>query len=250
MTAGRWSRPGPQRCHWRGCASKTIFRNPSSLNAHISNIHTTPLVCTEPDCSYKKPFGKPHDLKRHLATIHNTESGHHCLENDCPEVFSRKDKMMKHAREKHKLFACPHYHCSATVFAIQREMHLLESHDIYECGIGSCISDYRSCFTAATLKRHLRTCHRMTYDPILHLMEALPSKTKEDQALYAVAPLRLAYQDCATCLSKTLNEYLVASQPPTIKSQVAREMVYAELRHWIDNARWCKTGVGILTSKL
>src|SRR2546421_12902555 len=85
-----WS--GPQKCFWRDCTSKATFHSPSSLKAHIRNIHVSPLVCTRPGCSYKKPFGKPCDLNRHMTTIHNTERGYQCLESDCQKVFSRKDK--------------------------------------------------------------------------------------------------------------------------------------------------------------
>ncbi|OCT48887.1 hypothetical protein CLCR_04957 [Cladophialophora carrionii] len=130
----KWS--GPQRCHWRGCDSKTTFRSRSSLDAHVRNIHLTPLVCTYPGCPYKKPIGKEYDLKRHLASIHNKVPGYPCLEPGCHEVFFRKDKMMQHAKDKHELFECAYNHCSATVFAHQRELHLRESHGQSECVIG------------------------------------------------------------------------------------------------------------------
>ena len=196
----KWS--GPQKCSWEDCASKATFRSPSSLRTHIRNIHETPLVCTHPGCSYKKPFGKPCDLKRHIATIHSTECGYQCLEIGCPQVFSRKDKMISHAKEKHGLFRCSYNHCSATVFASQKESHLQESHCRNECAIGSCRSGQRSFFTEQNLKRHMRTCHRMSYDAVF---TAMPYPFKRE-ILYAHAPVRPSYQDCATCLSGSCNE--------------------------------------------
>jgi hypothetical protein len=113
----------------------------------------SPLVCNYPDCSYKKPFGKQCDIKRHLATIHRTEQGYQCLECDCQETFSRKDKMLKHGREKHELFRCCYSHCTATVFAGEREAHLQKVHGRYECAISSCQSGGRSYFQIVNLRR-------------------------------------------------------------------------------------------------
>lgn len=194
-----WS--GPQKCHWRGCASKATFRSPGSLKAHIRNIHVTPLVCTYPNCSYKKPFGKPCDLKRRMANIHNTERGYPCLESNCQEVFTRRDKMMRHVKEKHELFKCSYNHCSATVFATQKESHLRESHDRFECAIGSCALGYKSFFTLENLKRHMRTSHRMTNDPVSTITSHLTKGAKEDGVLYANCPLRPTYRDCGSCLA-------------------------------------------------
>jgi hypothetical protein len=192
-----WS--GPQKCFWRDCASKATFHSPSSLKAHIRNIHVTPLVCTRPGCSYKKPFGKPCDLNRHMATIHNTERGYQCLESDCQKVFSRKDKMMEHAKEKHELFQYPCNHCSAIVFSVERESHLQLFHGRYECAIGSCEFGSRSNFTRQSLSRHMRTCHRMTADPVEGIIARLSTDTEGDGALYAKTPLRPTYRDCAAC---------------------------------------------------
>ncbi|KAF2186728.1 hypothetical protein K469DRAFT_144086 [Zopfia rhizophila CBS 207.26] len=184
----KWS--GLRKCHWPDCASKATFHSRVSLKAHIRNIHVTPLVCTHPSCSYKKPFGKPCDLKRHMATIHNTERQYPCLESDCQE-------------EKHQLFKCPYIHYSATVFATQRESHLRESYGCYECAIGSCASAHRSFFTKENLRRHLRTCHRITFNPVATIMRNLTAGAKEDGAVYANSPLRPTYRDCASCLPKS-----------------------------------------------
>jgi len=153
---------GPQKCYWRDCASKATFHSLSSLKAHIRNVHVTPLVCKHPGCSYKKPFGKPCDLRRHIATIHNTKCRHQCLESDCQKTFSRRDQMMKHAKEEHELFKCLCNHCSTIVFVAQRESHLREFHGSYECAIGSRGLGCRSYFTVENLKKHMRTSHRIS----------------------------------------------------------------------------------------
>ncbi|KIW30377.1 uncharacterized protein PV07_06126 [Cladophialophora immunda] len=176
------------------------------MKAHVRNMHVAPLVCTHPGCSYKKPFGKPCDLKRHLATVHNTIGGYPCLESDCTATFSRKDKMMKHAREKHELFKCPHNHCSATVFAVERESHLRESHGRYECAIGSCISTHgthKSCFTERSLSAHLRTCHRITFESVSTLLNSMSTRTRGDSAFTATLPWFVSYRDCLSCLTQS-----------------------------------------------
>ena len=84
--------------------------------------------------------------------LHNTECAYQCLESDCQETFSRKDKMMNHAKEKHKLLKCSYSHCFAFSFAAQRDSHLQGSHDHFECAIGSCELGQESNFTVKTLK--------------------------------------------------------------------------------------------------
>jgi Zinc finger, C2H2 type len=205
-----WS--GPQKCRWRGCTSRATFRSPSSLEAHIKNVHVSPLVCTHPGCSYKKPFGKQCDLKRHLTTIHSTKREYQCLEGDCGETFSRKDKMLKHAREKHQLFRCSWNHCGATVFASEREFHARESHGPYECAVGSCQSGERSCFQKLNLQRHLRTVHQIAFDQSNTIMNRLsnhPESTEETKAFDSrtrYAQMVYPYQDCKVCLAEKLDE--------------------------------------------
>ena len=200
---------GPQKCHWRGCTSKATFHSPSALKAHIKNVHISPLVCTHPGCPYKKPFGKQCDLKRHLATIHSTEREYQCLESECQETFSRKDKMLKHAREKHELFRCSFNHCTAMVFAAEREPHLQESHGPFECGMGSCQVGGRSYFRKDNLQRHLRTVHRVAYDPVEAMMFRLHEISKgaeKAEVLQVLAPLLPTYRDCEPCLAKKQDE--------------------------------------------
>jgi len=122
-----------------------------------------------------------------MAAIHNMERGYSCLESDCQEVFSRRDKMMIHAKEKHELFKCCHNHCSANVFATQRESHLRDSHGLYECAIGSCESGCRSFFTKVNLKRHVRTLHGITSDPMWTVMQKLTTND-EGGSWYAYSP--------------------------------------------------------------
>ncbi|KAF2234173.1 hypothetical protein EV356DRAFT_567303 [Viridothelium virens] len=193
---------GPQKCHMRDCTSRATFRSRSSLKTHIENIHATPLVCTHLGCSYKKPFGKLCDLKRHIATVHNDERAHPCLESDCQEVFSRRDKMMQHAREKHELFSCSLNHCLATLFATQRESHIRDSHDSYECAIGSCKQGPSSRFTRDNLRRHLQTSHRISYFAIHGVLNNVSLLVTEGDKLWCVNnPRRARYQDCTSCPS-------------------------------------------------
>jgi hypothetical protein len=145
----KWS--GPRKCDRRGCTSKAVFPSRSSFKAHLKNIHVSPLVCIYAGCSNKKPFGKPCDLKRHLTTVHSTKDEYQCLEDECQEMFSRKDNMLKHARENHQLFQCCWNHCKKTVFAVEQESHAQESHGQYECAIGSCQSGGKSCFNVVGL---------------------------------------------------------------------------------------------------
>jgi len=195
-----WS--GPRKCHWLGCVSRATFHSPSSLRAHIKNVHVSPLICRQQGCSYTKPFGKPCDLKRHLASVHHTVCKYECPESGCQETFSRKDKMLKHAREKHERYRCSCNHCTATVFATERESHLQNSHGQYECAMGSCQNGSRSYFSETGLKRHLRTIHRMTSDPVRHMVWRLSSQSANrtnTEPLYARSAMRPAYRDCTSC---------------------------------------------------
>lgn len=193
---------GPQKCHWQACASKATFRSPSSLKAHIRNVHVSPLICTHPGCSYMKPFGKQCDLKRHIATIHGTKHIYRCLESECKETFSRKDKMMKHARENHELFRCSCNHCLAIVCATQRQSHLKEAHGLFECAIGSCKSGGRSYFHKKDLRGHLKRIHGVRDYWVDMELRGFPNDTKKDEVLYFRGEqIPALSRDCASCLS-------------------------------------------------
>lgn len=194
-----WS--GPCKCPRPNCASKVTFPTRSSLRAHIKNIHDAPLLCTYPHCSYKKPFGKPCDLRRHVATAHNTSEEYTCLETGCGEVFTRRDKLMKHAKDKHQLFACPSSHCSATVVAAERESHLRKSHGRYECNIRSCGFGQRSYFTRENIKTHMRSVHRLTHWQVLDIEKC--QITDADGRVFFMRPSwRINLRDCPSCSSK------------------------------------------------
>jgi hypothetical protein len=190
-----WS--GPRKCHQRGCVPKATFHSLSALKSHLKNVHISPLICTHPGCIYKKPFGKQCDLKRHLATVHSVGRKYECLENDCQETFSRKDKMLQHAREKHELYRCSCNHCTATVFAVEKEGHLQKAHGNYECVIGSCKSGRRSFFSSIGLDRHLRTIHRVDYWRVPWRSE-IPSV----QTFLFELAMKPAWRDCKSCLAE------------------------------------------------
>ncbi|KAI9705328.1 MAG: hypothetical protein M1820_005158 [Bogoriella megaspora] len=193
---------GPQKCHFSNCPSKATFRSPSQLKIHVQNVHITPLLCTYPGCPYKKPFGKLCDLRRHIVTKHDTEGGYQCLDADCQEVFPRKDKMMKHAFEKHKLFKCSRNHCTAIVSAAQMELHMSTAHGRYECAIGSCEYGPDSLFTKENLTSHLRTCHQFRRDRRYDL----PVPIIGDDGVLR-NPLGASDRHCPSCLAMKQDEH-------------------------------------------
>jgi hypothetical protein len=144
------------KCTWQGCKSKAVFKALSLFKHHLLNIHTNPLLCTQPRCSYKKPFKNKHELERHNSTQHSVERRWECPYDSCPSesrTFARKDKWLKHIREtQHENDAfCPFYHCSLIAarsgksFESRKEIgeHFSDYHagravDGYGCGLGSC----------------------------------------------------------------------------------------------------------------
>lgn len=201
----RWPRKwtGATKCDWPNCHSKAIFKSFSSLKTHTLNIHVSPLVCTLPQCSYKKPFGKMYELLRHNATIHGNHY-HKCPVEGCEAGFSRKDKMLNHIREKHNTLKCPYNHCSVTVLETEEELHLRQFHGDFECAIGACETGLKSLFLEVGLKRHLRKCHGISYDPI----ETIMSQTHGSVDRTARSKLRSAWKDCVLCSAQHGKESL------------------------------------------
>lgn len=164
MTA-KWK--GPTKCTWPNCTSKATFKTRAALATHTGNIHITPLLCSVPECSYKKPFGKNYELRRHIQTAHENTQAHKCPFEDCESHisgFSRKDKLIKHTKEKHLLMRCPYNHCFAEVAEVETELHMERFHGDYECAIGSCGTKLNSRFRREELLTHLRSYHNMSYD--------------------------------------------------------------------------------------
>jgi hypothetical protein len=192
-----WS--GPRGCNWRGCLSKATFHSPSALRTHLKNVHISPLICTQSGCTYKKPFGKQCDFKRHFATIHRSaaEPLIQCVETGCTEQFTRKDKMLKHAREYHELHKCSHNHCTATVCAAERESHLQLSHGSLECVIQSCRTGGRSYFKEFNLRRHLRKVHQISYSGAEAVLEAALDTEGTTNVLFA--EWYSSMPDCGSC---------------------------------------------------
>jgi len=194
----KWS--GPRKCDWPGCLSKAVFRSRSSLNAHVKNVHVSPLLCTHPGCSYKKPFGKKCDLARHVKTVHSTEQAYPCVDSKCPQVFSRKDKMMEHARQRHELFHCARNHCSEITTADQMQSHSQEAHGRYECAIGSCRSGKTSHFLTPSLQAHIVKAHGATTRfARVAILLGPPLVTSEGSICIGESSWLAVCRDCASC---------------------------------------------------
>jgi hypothetical protein len=201
-TLNQWS--GSSKCPWPNCSSKATFKTPSSLRTHLSNIHVTPLICTQPQCPYQRPFGKQYELDRHISTAHGEARNHRCPIDTCDASvtgFARKDKLIKHLREEHENLKCPYNHCFATVLAEETEKHLLQSHDDYECALQGCQYGGASRFSRVNLKRHLRRDHLVTGDPANRLMWILDASKKMTADGEFTGRWRQT-QKCATCVSQ------------------------------------------------
>lgn len=169
----QWTRGS--RCSWGGCTSKAVFKTKRLYQEHLRNIHTTPLLCTQPRCSYKKPFRNEDDLGRHEATKHSAQRNWECPYSSCSsekKTFARRDKWLKHIREtQHENDAfCPFYHCHQEAsggFSCRREivshfdwMHATNKSEARSCALGSCgKSGGIESWSVSGLRMHLLVQH-------------------------------------------------------------------------------------------
>jgi hypothetical protein len=165
------------------------------------NIHAAPILCTIPGCTYKRPFGRKTELERHKQTKHaSSEKRHFCPVEDCDahvHGFLRRDKLLKHASEKHALLKCPYNHCSAAVRVGEEEHYLEIAHDKWECAIGSCGDSRKSCFQRWDLLGHLEKCHSFTFTEAYEKRDlAWESADKTARSLPGEV-----WTDCPTCLA-------------------------------------------------
>lgn len=194
-----WS--GTATCTWPKCTSKATFKLPRLLADHTLNVHVKPLVCPTPGCSHRKPFGKRSDLQRHIRTKHTNGQEHKCPVQDCDANitgFSRRDKMLKHMREKHTLLKCGFNHCFAEVLETETESHVRQFHGNFECGIGACENTHTSCFSEDNLIRHLRTSHSIQWGPAFALL--CNASNSEDKM--ARSELRDSWKACKSCFAQ------------------------------------------------
>lgn len=192
---------GPRGCKWPGCPSRATFKSPSSLKAHVFNIHVSPLVCTYPQCTYTNPFGKQSDLRRHIATIHEAISNYICPVELCEaniKGFARKDKLLNHIREQHDNLRCPYNHCYATVLETEQDTHLQQFHGSFECALGACEKGPASCFMAVGLRRHVRRDHNLTVDPAINLIDRVCATEDNTARSSHIVHLR-KWKDCPAC---------------------------------------------------
>lgn len=192
---------GPANCKWPKCTSKATFNYPRLLVEHTLNLHDKPLVCPTLGCSHRKPFGKRSDLKRHIRTKHENAQAHKCPVQGCDSNvtgFSRKDKMLKHMREKHTLLKCGLNHCFDEVPEAETETHLQLCHGSLECAIGACKNADKSYFSGDNLIRHLRTSHSVQWSPARSLFWT--AEDSEDKTVRSELPESWKY--CKSCSSR------------------------------------------------
>lgn len=91
-------------CHF--CPQR--FRRKDHLGRHLKAAHSTDgSLHSKKEPKQKlhgcdicdRKFATKQDLKRHHMTVHSKETPHKCTE--CPEGFGRRDKLVKHMRDKH-----------------------------------------------------------------------------------------------------------------------------------------------------
>lgn len=167
-----WS-PG-MRCTWYGCSSKAQHKTWKQFDVHLNNIHVNPLICTVSGCGYKKPFRANSELQRHIETTH-TEKKFECPFQNCEQElksFPRKDKWMKHIRDRHDFDPCPFAHCLNWAGFVAPEncesaaRHISKAHGDFECSIKSCKGSL-SQFTESALLEHLQLAHGIDWKAVL-----------------------------------------------------------------------------------
>jgi hypothetical protein len=220
------------KCTWQGCKSKAVFKSIAQMKQHLTNIHSDPLMCTQPRCPYRKPFKNQHDLERHTSTKHSVERKWECPYDTCSSeirTFVRKDKWLKHIREvQHENDAfCPFYHCSLIAdqsgkgFESRKEIgnHFSQAHagkddGAFECALGSCekISSHDR-WNISGLERHLAQEHNIFI--FSYQLDQIRKGTDGIFRLQHVPQSELhKWVDCKICASQT-DSPVNASGPPS-----------------------------------
>jgi hypothetical protein len=194
---------GPVKCSWPKCSSKVVFKHKYLLKAHLANIHVAPLHCTVTGCAYAEPFGKKYDLHRHISAVHG-DSRYLCTVESCESStigFARKDKLVKHMREKHDNVRCSLNHCGSVLLDGEQESHLQNFHGTYECAFGACEHGLPSHFSEEALRLHLISMHnvyRETTTGILRSADLSVDKTARQKPSY----MRRQLAECQGCLEQ------------------------------------------------
>jgi hypothetical protein len=155
------------KCSWPECTSRAVFKTWASFNMHVTNVHTTPLLCSTANCSHKTPFGRLSDLRRHQQSAHSANRSFVCTVSSCDariKEFARKDHLAKHMRERHDNYFCPLNHCPRSTkssFAEPEDVveHIKTEHWLYECALKACAQAPSSKFSWGSLRNHLRNQH-------------------------------------------------------------------------------------------
>jgi hypothetical protein len=82
-----------------------------------------------------------------------------------------QDRLLKHLLERHNLLKCLYNRCSSEVLDTKKKLHLLQFHDPFECAFVVSGTGLNSWFLEGGLKKHLRKCHALAYDPVLKMMD-------------------------------------------------------------------------------
>ncbi|KAE9373597.1 hypothetical protein N431DRAFT_374175 [Stipitochalara longipes BDJ] len=222
----RWNRQS--KCTWQGCKSKAVFKRSRQLKKHLHNIHTKPLLCTEPHCTHKKPFRNKHDLERHNSTRHSIERPWECPYDSCSSeirTFARKDKWLKHIQETpHENDAfCPFHHCRllqsqpGKIFGDRKEIgkhfreaeHAGRNTDGYTCGLGSCgIAEKQDRWILFGLWTHLLNMHKV----VIYFSESqkiLRGSNRTFRLQHVPADYLDKWIDCEDCASQPEAQHLL-----------------------------------------
>jgi hypothetical protein len=217
----RWTRGS--KCRWQGCKSQAVFKTPSQIKEHLTNIHTEPLLCDQPGCLYKKPFRNMTDLSRHKSTKHYAEPKWECPYPSCssePRIFVRKDKLFKHLQDTYHENDgyCPLPHCilkeiqhngmprtHKNICEHTAEYHAGKNVDGYGCSLGSCgKTGYLDRWSLYGLDMHLICQHKIfSFDQrkLKELLELADHVFTLEQ-LSSRPDLHEKWVDCDICASQ------------------------------------------------
>lgn len=167
-------------CAWKGCKSKILFTDISSLIQHAEKRHLNTFICEHPGCSYKKAFRDWTDLTRHNKIKHGSILPFECPFAGCATIICpRKDKLLQHIKNtQHDGDAiCIYGHCKAKQLTLNQpfttrkdiSIHYSLFHvndsvsngiDTIICRIGSCATNFEDHhFNFSGLGQHLREDH-------------------------------------------------------------------------------------------
>ena len=137
-----------------------------------------------------------------ISLLYNGGSRYLCTVESCESStigFARKDKLVKHMREKHDNVRCSLNHCGSVLLDGEQESHLQNFHGTYECAFGACEHSLPSHFSKEALRLHLISVHNVYRETATRILRAA-DQSVDKTARQNSTNMRRQLAECQGCL--------------------------------------------------